>query len=125
MPWAFRFAKDGGTVGDSTDEPSSFVESPLDHLPWRELQALAKKYQSVAPMWMTWKDYPLAIGAQDLDAFQELRALAAQAVGVTIEPLGDSKADAEKVLLELVEIGDDLPTDWADGVPQAGSQATS
>lgn len=115
MPWAFRFpATEGATVDVS-----------LDSLPWRDLQALAKKYSSVAPSWMSYKDYPLAIAATDLDAFSELRQLAATSAGIEIAPLGDTAADAERALEELVEVDDDRPANWTDGNPQTGSPATT
>lgn len=108
MPWAFRFpAADGLNT----------VDVHLDGLPWRELQALAKKHASVAPSWMSYKDYPIAIAASDLDAFAELRELAAKSAGLEVPPLGDTAADAERAMAELVEVDDDRPANWEDGTP--------
>lgn len=115
MPWAFRFpAAEGATVDVS-----------LDSLPWRDLQALAKKHADVAPSWMSYKDFPLAIAATDLDAFSALRALAAQSAGLEVPPLGDTAADAERAMAELVEVDDDRPANWSDGNPLTDAQATT
>lgn len=115
MGWAFRLpATEGATV-----------DVRLDDLPWRDLQALAKKHAAVAPSWLSFKDYPIAIAATDLDAFSDLRALAAKSAGLDVPPFGDTAADAEKALTELVELPDDLPTMWDNANPPVGDPTTT
>jgi len=116
MPWVFRFP---------AAEGSSTVDVSLDSLPWRDLQALAKKHSDVAPSWLSYKDFPLAIAATDLDAFSALRELAAKSAGLEVAPLGDTAADAEKAMAELVEVDDDRPANWEDGNPLTDAQATN
>ena len=58
------------------------AESLIKRAKKEKFDELAKKHSDVAPSWLSYKDFPLAIAATDLDAFSALRELAAKSAGL-------------------------------------------